>query len=507
LLAFAARAGMLPPVDMLIGDVVRRNAEVVPRAAAASLGPRVLSHAQLDGAANRLVGALQGFGIARGDRVLAWADTSLDVLPLFVACAKLGAVFAPLNARHGPAEAAPVAALAEARVLVADAARAEAAHAIAVEAGVEHVARFGGAGPGLDLSLDAVGTAPSPPALRDPPVETDPHVLFFTSGSTGRPKGVLLSHRASYLRGFQGVFRDVPERSVCMFPLFHMAGFTLAIAAWQTRGELALVEAATAEQLLGAVERRRANRLYAIPAVWARILEADPARFDTASLCEVDTGTSAVPIELVRALKQRFPNSATRIYYGSTECGSGTTLPDTDVLRKPGSVGPPSPGVDLRLGVGGEIQLRSAYLFDGYFGNPDATRAALRDGWYHSGDLGELDDEGYLHVVGRLQELIRSGGESIAPAEVEACLATHPGVAEVAVVGLPDPQWGEVVCAVVVARPGAAPTLESLQHHCQGRLASFKKPRRLECVDALPRTAATGQVQRTLLVERIGSRI
>jgi acyl-CoA synthetase (AMP-forming)/AMP-acid ligase II len=497
---------MLRSVNMLIGDVVRRNAEVVPNAVAASLGPRTLTHAQLDGAANRLAAALAALGIVRGDRVLAWSDTALDVLPLFAACAKLGAVFAPLSARHGPDEAQPVAALAQARVLVADAARVEAAHAIAAGAGVAQVARIGGgSGPGLDLSLDALGAAPAPAPICEGLHERDPHVLFFTSGSTGRPKGVVLSHRASYLRGFQGVFRDVPERSVCMFPLFHMAAFTLAIAAWQTRGEIALVESASADELLAAVERRRANRLYAIPAVWARILEADPGKWDTSSLREADTGTSAVPIELALALKDRFPNSATRIYYGSTEAGSGTTLPDADVLRKPGSVGPPSPGVDLRLARGGEILLRSAYLFDGYFGDAEATNAALRDGWYHTGDLGELDTEGYLHVVGRMKELIRSGGESVAPVEVEACLATHPDVAEVAVIGLPDRTWGELVCAVVVARPGATPTLEDLQRHCEGRLASFKKPRRLECVAALPRTAATGQVQRALLVERIAS--
>jgi fatty-acyl-CoA synthase len=497
---------MLRGVDMLVGDIVRRNAEVVPDHVAASLGERALTHAQLDRAANRIANALAGLGVRHGARVLTWADTSLDVLPLFAACAKLGAVFAPLNARHGAAEAEPVAALARAHVLVADAQRAEAAEAVARGAGVPRLARIGArSGPGVDLDEIARGASSAPPeapALR----ETDPHVLFFTSGSTGRPKGVVLSHRANYLRGFQGVFRDVPERSVCMFPLFHMAGFTLAIAAWQTRGEIALVETASAESLLAAVERRRANRLYAIPAVWARLLEADTRKWNTESLREADTGTSAVPIELVRALKERFPNSATRIYYGSTEAGSGATLPDADVLRKPGCVGPASPGVDLRLAGDGEILLRSAYLFDGYFDDPAATAAALRDGWFHTGDLGELDGEGFLHVVGRKKELIRTGGESVAPAEIEAVLATHPDVAEVAVVGVPDPAWGEVVCAVVVARPGRTPTLASLQAHADGRIAAFKRPRRLECVAALPRTAATGQVQRALLVEQITSR-
>jgi acyl-CoA synthetase (AMP-forming)/AMP-acid ligase II len=340
------------------------------------------------------------------------------------------------------------------------------------------------------------------PELR----ETDPQVMFFTSGSTGRSKGVVLSHRANYLRSFQGVFRDLPERSVCMFPLFHMAGFTLALAAWQTRGEIALVADASAEAILEAVERRRANRLYLIPSIWQRILSADRARWDASSLRELDTGTSAVPIEMLRALKEAFPGSTTRVYYGSTECGSATALPDADVLRKPGSVGPPSPGVDLRLSGSGEILVRSAYLMDGYFDDPAATSAALRDGWFHTGDLGDLDDEGYLQVVGRIKEVIRTGGESVAPAEVEAVLAAHPSVAEVAVVGIPDPQWGEIVCAVVVPAPGRPPSLPELQKHCEGRIAGFKKPRRLELAQTLPRTPATGQVQRTLLVQRIAVR-
>jgi acyl-CoA synthetase (AMP-forming)/AMP-acid ligase II len=488
---------------LLIDGVLRRNAEHAPNRLAASLGEASLSHRELERAGNGLALQLRGLGVGHGSRVVCWADTSLDVLPLFAALTQLGAVFAPLNARYGIEEATDVVGFARPTLLVADADHAEAAEVVAKAAGVTRLGRLGGGpGPGLDLSSAAIppsATRISEPAL----VETDPHVIFFTSGSTGRPKGVVLSHRANYLRSFQGVFRDDPERTVCMFPLFHMAAFTLAMAAWQTRGEIHFVESATAEQLLRTVERRRANRLYCIPAVWARVLETDPADFDTSSLEEIDTGTSATPPELIEALKQRFPGTVTRIYYGSTECGAAAALPDCDVMRKPGSVGLPPPGVDLRLTQAGEICVRSDYLMDGYFEAEEATAAALVDGWYHSGDLGALDDEGYLSVVGRLREIIRTGGESVAPLEVETSLADHPAVGEVAVVGIPDARWGEVVCAVVVLRAGAALRLEDLQAHCDGRLAGFKKPRRLECVASLPRTAATGQVQRTLLVERI----
>jgi acyl-CoA synthetase (AMP-forming)/AMP-acid ligase II len=483
----------------------------VPNRVAASLGETSLTHADLDRDANRLGFALREQGIGHGDRVLCWADTSLRVLPLFGALAKLGAVFAPLNARLGAEEAAEVAKLARGSLLVVDAARIPEAEQVAKSAGIARAACLcapvGDVPPTAALEvLDPTRLPDRPEELCEPALrESDPHVLFFTSGSTGRPKGVVLSHRANYLRSFHGVFRDTPERTVCMFPLFHMAAFTLALSAWQTRGEIAFVESASADEILDAVERRHANRLYCIPLVWNRILAADTSRWDLSSLLALDTGTSATPIELIRELKERFPGSVTRIYYGSTEVGSATTLPDADVLRKPGSVGPATPGVDLELTAAGEIRVRSAYLMDGYFDDDEATSAALRDGWFHTGDLGVLDDEGYLSIVGRLKELIRSGGESVAPAEVEAALADAPGVAELAIVGVPDAQWGEVVCAVVVAEPGQQVALSDLQRYCEGRIAGFKKPRRLALAEALPRTAATGQVQRTLLVEQIAT--
>jgi acyl-CoA synthetase (AMP-forming)/AMP-acid ligase II len=492
---------------LLVGEIFRTNALAVPRRVAATLGEGELAYGELDARGNRLAHALRGLGVSHGDRILSWTDTCLEVLPLFVAAAKLGAVFAPMNARLGAEEAAPVARFARARCLVADAGRAAAAEVVAAKAGIPLLALLSAGGaraaPGVDLEAAAARASDAEPETPEL-AEGDPHVLFFTSGSTGRPKGVLISHRVSVLRSQAGGV--LAGRTVCMFPLFHMAGYTSALGAWRRRGEIAFVEQASAEELLRAVERRRPERLYCIPAVWARILECDLRRYDLSSLEGVDTGTSATPPELIRALKEAFPGTTTQIAYGSTEAGPGALLTDEDVLRKPGSVGLPSPGVEARIGAGGELLLRSDYLMSGYFDDPRATAEALRDGWYHTGDVASADAEGYLSIVGRVRDIIRTGGETVAPAEVEQALRDCPGVAEVAVVGLPDPQWGEVVCAVVVPRPGARLELEALRAHAAGRLARFKQPRRLELAESLPRTPATGQVQRALIVERLRAR-
>jgi acyl-CoA synthetase (AMP-forming)/AMP-acid ligase II len=343
--------------------------------------------------------------------------------------------------------------------------------------------------------------------------ERDTHVVFFTSGSTGRSKGVVLSNRVSYLRSYPSLLTDHDGGTVCMFPLFHMAGWSMTLNAWQMRCPVHFA-AADPAAILGTADRRAASRLYCLPAIWARVLEHDRSPYDLHTVREADTGTSATPPELLAAIKAAFRGTVTRVYYGSTEAGPASMLADRDLATRPGSVGLPPPGVSIRLTDAGEVCVHSELLMDGYFEQPDATAEALQPfeaggpRWYRTGDVGALDDDGYLSIVGRVRDVLRTGGETVAPAEVEAALADHPAVADVAVVGIPDPQWGDVVCAVVVPVQGRAAdcTVEALRAHCEGRLAPFKQPRRVEIVDELPRTAATRQVQRSLLVERITNR-
>jgi acyl-CoA synthetase (AMP-forming)/AMP-acid ligase II len=484
--------------------MISQACRMVPGALAGSLGDRAITFAELDALANRTANALRGLGVGPGDQVAWWVGPSLRTLSGFVACARLGAVFAPLNPGYTAAEAGAVLAYVRPRLVVADP-----VHASAVDGWP--LATVDGSGAGVDLDgLSAAASAADP---RVPVLDADAHITYLTSGSTGTPKGVLVSHRASWLRAAPGggtFTSGLRGRGgvVSTFPLFHYGGWHYVMEAWQNRTAVHLVARADAANIIDAVQRRRPSALYCIPAVWERLLEPEHKKADLSSLLHADTGTSGVSPDLVARMKERLPGTTTTILYGSTEAGRMAALQDWDLARKPHSVGIPAfPGA-LWTDDDGEVWIRSEALMSGYLDRPQETAAAIVDGCYRSGDVGHLDDEGYLFLTGRRSELIRTGGEFVAPAEVEQSLRDLPGVRDVAVVGLPDDRWGEIVCAVLVLEPGAAaPSVDAVRGHAGGRLAPFKHPRRIACVDEIPRTAATGQIQRSRLRSALCDRL
>lgn len=503
---------------LLVDDVLACAAGGSPRHPAVTLGEESVTFGELRHEANRCANALAGLGVSPGDRVCWWSDIALSGVSLYFGVTRLGAAFVPLNPAYSDDELAPILAYLRPRLLVAGRAHAERAAALAEGLGLALAVdtpegATAGAGPadrkpalpGHDLGALRRRASPAGPSLP-PPDEDEVATIFLTSGSTGKPKGVMVSQRASWLRTHAGAAAHSTSGGageVVMFPLFHMAGWNFAGMAWSAHHTAHLVRRAEAEELLDAVHRHAAQTLYCIPAVWRRILDAPAAA--APSLRWALTGTSQVSVALLHELKERFPGAATTVNYGSTETARAVALDDEDLFTRPGSVGRPIPGVQADIADDGELLLRSDRVMAGYFDLPEETAEALRAGWYHTGDLAERDDDGYLYVVGRKKEVIRSGGETVAPVEVEAALAGFPGLAEVAVVGLPDERWGEVVCAVVVLHDGAPPPdVAALRAHLGGRLAAYKHPRRVAVVESLPRTSATGQVQRALLARRLG---
>ena len=465
-------------MDLLIGDLFRNAGRAVPERIAAVQGETSLTFGDLDRRGNQVARVLRDLGVKRGDRIVARCETTLEIVPVFVAAAKIGAVFAPVNPGLSDDEAGVLIDLARPALVISQSSSTGSA---ALES--------------ISIRSSSEGDGDVSERL----VEAEPHVIFFTSGSTGRSKGVVLSHRANVLRAHPGGLLEPRGPAVCPYPLFHMGGWTIALQQWAARDAVVFVPP-DAAAIREAVEQHRATRLNCIPAVWRRLLD-DGGR-PLHSLRFADTGTSATPVELLESIQAAAPNAWVRVFYGSTETGSVTMLEQPDIRRKPGSCGVPAPGVEIRTDDNGELLVRSPLLFDGYFDDPEATSAALRDGWFRTGDLADLDDDGYVSIVGRRGETIRSGGEAVSPAEVEATLMELPEIADVAVIGIPDATWGEIVCAVLVPA-GTPPTLDEIRAHCEGRLATFKHPRRLAIVDAIPRTAATNQIQRRLLVEML----
>ncbi len=490
-------------VDISISRILDIAAAAVPDKVAATLEDDAVTYRQCAQAAARLAHALTHIGLRKGDRVLYWADISLRAIDIFFAVSQAGGVFVPANPAFSSGELDAVLDYLQPAFIIADHARQDEAAAGAARVGAT-LGVIGGAGAGIDLDAASARASDALPiALAS---GGDPNVFFLTSGSTGRPKAVIVSHRAHFLRTYSSQSYDAVAGGrghACMFPLFHMAGWYMILQAFGRRRPIHLTPQASAGALWDIVARHQPQELYCIPAVWRRLLE-DGARRDGSCILQALTGTSRVELDLVEGLRRHFPKARNGIYYGSTEMGVTLGIGHEDIFAHPGSVGTPMPYIDARIDDG-ELLLRGLTAMDGYYNLPAETAEVFQQGWYRTGDLVEVDGDGFYEIVGRRREVIRSGGETVAPAEVEAAILEMDGVEEVAVVGLPDEAWGELVCAVLVMAPGREmPTVEAVRAHLGGRLAAYKHPRIVHPrIDRLPRTGATGQIQRNRIKQDI----
>jgi 2-furoate---CoA ligase len=455
-------------------------AERFPEREAVVDGAVRMTYRALRERAARLAQALEQLGLARGGRIAAVLRNRHETVSLYWAAQWLGATFVPLSWRASQAEVDYCIEDCEARVVGTEK---DGAVSIGETAFVELL--DGDEHPGA-FDLD----------------ERAESLMLYTSGTTGRPKGVPRSHRADRAAGLSQVVHhglDYGDRTLGVMPLYHTMGMHSLIAMSLVGGCFVAQQRWDPGEALDLIERERLTSLYLAPTLYHDLVgQADVAAHDVSSVRALAYAGAAMTSNLVERCVEIFKPQVFVNHYGSTEIYTFSF--HRDQAAKPGCAGRAALNSRLRLGENGEVEchLESDEAFTGYWRRPDADQKAIRDGWYRTGDVGHIDKDGDLWVVGRVDDMIVSGGENIHPIEVEDVLARHPGVDEVAVIGAPDNRLGHRVVAVVV---GSA-TEEELDTHCLASetLARFKRPREYRFVDTLPKSAS-GKILRRVLRE------
>lgn len=472
----------------LIPDLAHRRAGLTPRAPAltdAETG-EVWSFAELDAAAGRLAAVLDAV-TDPGARIAVLCHNRPEFFAALFACLKSGRILAPLNWRQPPAELRPVADSIKCALVLHDDLFADTASALAL--------------PTLPLTI------PDCAPLDPRPVDEDaPWFVLFTSGTTGTPKAVIQTPRmvlASALNIGSALGMTGDDRSVNYLPLFHTAGInllTMPLMLWG--GHSTVLRKFDAEALVALIGAGAVTQVFGVPAIYQALDLMDLSATDLAGVRGWACGGAALPEGLIRRFAAR--GAVIRNGFGMTETGpTGFLIDPAGALSKIGWVGKPQMLTEARIdGVpdgqpgAGELLLRGPSVTPGYLDNPEATRAAFdADGWLRSGDVAERDADGDYRIIDRIKDMYITGGENVYPAEIERVLLTHPAVLEVAVVGVPDPRWGETGAAFLIARPGQQIDIPGLTGWLRDRLAGYKLPRHWRVVADLPRTAA-GKVRK-----------
>jgi long-chain acyl-CoA synthetase len=506
-------------MDFNLAVALRESARRAPGKTAVILGDSRLSYAQLDQLSDRVAAGLTAAGLAPGDRV----GLQLPNIPQFVIAyfgiLKAGGVAVPMNVLLKAREIAFQLQDSGARALItwggvldeaakaAELAGVPALYVVAVP-GADGGAsgNNGAAGSATPFEALLAGDAPGPQLAHRSPV--DPAVIIYTSGTTGTPKGAVLSHITLYMNC------DVPSRLlefdpadtvVVALPLFHVFALSSIMNACVLfGGTMSLVPRFDPRAVLELVQRDRATIFMGVPTMYVGLLQTPADDLDLSSLRVAVSGGAPIPGEVIDAFEARF-GVVILEGYGLSETASATTFNISAAERKIYSVGKPIWGVSVQIWDAdgrplppgedqvGEVVVRGVNVMTGYHNNPEATAQAFAGGWFHTGDLGYVDADGFLFIVDRIKDLIIRGGYNVYPREVEEVLYAHPAVAEAAVIGVPDPKWGEEVRAIVAVKPGQTVTEAELIEFVKERAAAYKYPRSVEFRDSLPKNA-TGKI-------------
>ena len=495
---------------------LRRARQFHPDAIAAYDGGRPIAFAQFADRAARVAQVLRDLGVQPGDRVAVLMLNAPRYFELYYAVPLAGAIIVPINIRWNAAEIGFCLSDCGARLLVVDDYFARALPALS--AGL----------PGLQFltaaDYEARQAAAAPVTLDGPlPDDDDVVALFYTSGSTGGPKGVMLTHKNLYANAMHGMVTLAIDKDWVWLhaaPMFHVADATVVYSLVMQGGRSCFIPAFDPEACLKAIEHYRVTHMFVVPTMLNAMVN-HPAfdRYDTSSLRMMIYGASPMPLDLLRRAQEKL-RCAFAQGYGLSEASPTLTYlgPEDHTLENAHeqyapvkSAGRAIMGVELRVvdpmdrdlppGEAGEVLARGDNVMKGYWNQPAITADTLRGGWLHTGDIGTFDTPGYLHILDRKKDMIKPGGENVYSPEVEAMIASHPEVLEVAVIGLADEKWGEAIKAVVVCRAGSALTEAGLIEYCRERMAHFKCPVSVDFMDTLPK-GGTGKVQKTVLREK-----
>lgn len=517
----------------VVDQVFRRVSDAHPDRVCLIRQEEELTYGQVVSRVNRIANALSALGVRKGEKVALLFSNVPAFVVSYLACASIGAVLVPVNIRFQGREILYVLENSEAVALLLaedflDAftdmpglpARLRDVILCALDSGIAQGAPLPHSSASLrwhDFDRLIREASPEEPAV---PVEPDdPLGIFYTSGTTGTPKGVVLTHRQA-LAGIDGwvdgLALDERSRSLVVAPFFHIAFNAFVCSMFRVGGSTVIFDSFQLKLLLKEIERAQPTFMFAIPSVFITMLDYPQLRdYDFSSLKSIVYGAAPMPVEVIHRLHDLFGSNLHNAY-GQTETSSAISrlLPEF-ALSKAGSVGTPLKGVEITIlddddrpvprGIMGEICVRGPNIFLEYYKMPGTAAKKLRGGWHHTGDLGSLDEEGFLYIGDRKDDLIISNGEKIFPKEVEEVLFAHPGVRDAAVVGVPDRVKGQVIAAFVVTKAGRELTAASVRRFCRERMASYKVPRYVRVVERIPRNPSGKTLRHRLRQAHDGS--